>query len=70
MSQVGTLRYLKMSLDSYHWTQGKRVLEAISTIQEKPVAVMQDNGDGTFEVAVRRFNHVYHSTVHANDFME
>ncbi len=70
MIQVGTLRYLKMSLDSYHWTQGKRVLEAISTIEEKPVAVMQDNGDGTFEVAVRRFNHVYHTRVHANDFME
>lgn len=69
MIQVGTLRYLKMSLDSYSWTQGKRVLEAISTIEEKPVAIMQDNGDGTFNVAVRRFNHIYHTTVHEKDFI-
>ena len=69
MIQVGTLRYLKMSLDSYNWTQGKRVLESISTIEEKPVAIMHDNGDGTFEVAVRRFNHVYHATVQEEDFI-
>lgn len=68
MAELGTLRYLKMSLNCYNWTKGKRVLEAISSIEEKPVAVMQDNGDGTFEVAARRDGHVMWATVSENDF--
>ena len=70
MLEVGSLHYLKMPLDMYDWVQGKKVLEFISTIREKPVAIMQDNNDGTYEVAVRRFNHIYHSTVTRLDFRD
>ena len=69
MAELGTLRYLKGSLDSYSWRYGDRVLEAISSIKEKPVAIMQENADGTYEVAVRRDGHVVWTTVYENDFI-
>jgi hypothetical protein len=54
----------------YDWRLGKRVLEVISDIEEKPVAIMQHNPNGTYEVAVRRNGHVMWSTVCEQDFVK
>ena len=67
--ELGSLHYLKMSMSAYEWRQGRRVLEALSTIEEKPVAIMQDNGDGTYEVAVKFDGHVMWSTVNERDLV-
>lgn len=70
MAELGTLRYLKGPLNEYPWQRGQRVLEVISAIEEKPVAIMQENADGTYEVAVKRDGHIVWTTVTENDFVK
>lgn len=70
MIEIGTLRYLKMSHEAYEWTKGKKLHYVISTIKDKPVAVMQENEDGTYLVSVRNDGHVLFANVFENDFRD
>ncbi len=63
MIEVGNLHYLKGDHSVYQWTYGKKLHKVIASIPNKPVAIMQDNGDGTFNVAVQNDGHVLWATV-------